>query len=44
MAATSSAFCPVCQQQRPVTRATSNNLFHLIMTLLTGELHRQLAP
>ena len=35
MATTNTAFCPVCNQQRLIVRATTNNTFHLIMTVIT---------
>jgi hypothetical protein len=38
VATRSSAYCPVCRQQRLVERATANNLFHLVLTVLTGGL------
>lgn len=35
MATGGSGFCPVCNQQRRIERATTNNVFHLLMTVLT---------
>ena len=35
---TGTTFCQVCQQQRLTTQGSTNNTFHLLMTLLTGGL------